>query len=126
VQSVMAADTGSADDSAQLVTDALGADRVLHLARRTGFGQAVEEANRNRAAADPGRPAVPEAPQRLGPRHAHVARRRLRPCRNSRTASPSSGCGCCTTTPPRSRTRWRNCCGSWTRSTNWAATTWPS
>ncbi|MFD7136880.1 glycosyltransferase [Streptomyces sp. NPDC059894] len=46
VQSVMAADTGSADDSAQLVTDALGADRVLHLARRTGFGQAVEEAHR--------------------------------------------------------------------------------
>ena len=46
VQNVMAADTGSADDSAQLVTDALGADRVLHLARRTGFGQAVEEAAR--------------------------------------------------------------------------------
>ena len=46
VQNVTAADTGSADDSAQLVTDALGADRVLHLARRTGFGQAVEEANR--------------------------------------------------------------------------------
>jgi GT2 family glycosyltransferase len=46
VQYVMAADTGSADDSAQLVTDALGADRVLHLARRTGFGQAVEEAAR--------------------------------------------------------------------------------
>ncbi|GGT44230.1 integral membrane regulatory protein [Streptomyces chromofuscus] len=46
VQYVMAADTGSADDSAQLVTDALGPDRVLHLARRTGFGQAVEEANR--------------------------------------------------------------------------------
>nr|WBO78373.1 glycosyltransferase family 2 protein [Streptomyces sp. SBE_14.2] len=46
VQSVMAADTGSADDSAQLVTEALGADRVLHLARRTGFGQAVEEAAR--------------------------------------------------------------------------------
>ncbi|WP_282703074.1 glycosyltransferase family 2 protein [Streptomyces sp. CC219B] len=46
VQSVMAADTGSADDSAQLVTDALGPDRVLHLARRTGFGQAVEEACR--------------------------------------------------------------------------------
>lgn len=46
VQSVMAADTGSADDSAQLVTDALGPDRVLHLARRTGFGQAVEEAAR--------------------------------------------------------------------------------
>ncbi|MGW0712025.1 glycosyltransferase [Streptomyces sp. NPDC002643] len=46
VQSVMAADTGSADDSAQLLADALGPDRVLHLARRTGFGQAVDEANR--------------------------------------------------------------------------------
>ncbi|MEV7004167.1 glycosyltransferase [Streptomyces sp. NPDC093982] len=47
VQFAVAADTGSADHSAQLVTDALGADRVLHLARRTGFGQAVEEANRS-------------------------------------------------------------------------------
>ncbi|WP_369169820.1 glycosyltransferase [Streptomyces sp. R28] len=47
VQFAMAADTGSADQSAQLVTDALGDDRVLHLARRTGFGQAVEEANRS-------------------------------------------------------------------------------
>lgn len=47
VQFAMAADTGSADDSAQLVTEALGPDRVLHLARRTGFGQAVEEANRS-------------------------------------------------------------------------------
>ncbi|GGX74389.1 glycosyltransferase family 2 protein [Streptomyces fructofermentans] len=46
VQNAVAADTGSADDSARLVTDALGADRVLHLARRTGFGQAVEEATR--------------------------------------------------------------------------------
>lgn len=46
VQSVMAADTGSSDDSARLVTEALGDERVLHLARRTGFGQAVEEANR--------------------------------------------------------------------------------
>ncbi|MFI9614781.1 glycosyltransferase [Streptomyces sp. NPDC052023] len=46
VQFVVAADTGSADDSAQQVTAALGPDRVLHLARRTGFGQAVEEANR--------------------------------------------------------------------------------
>ncbi|MET9834972.1 glycosyltransferase [Streptomyces sp. NPDC006385] len=46
VQFAVAADTGSADQSAQLVTDALGDDRVLHLARRTGFGQAVEEANR--------------------------------------------------------------------------------
>ncbi|MFE6619675.1 glycosyltransferase [Streptomyces sp. NPDC057740] len=46
VQFAMAADTGSADQSAQLVAEALGDDRVLHLARRTGFGQAVEEANR--------------------------------------------------------------------------------
>ncbi|MFE6286005.1 glycosyltransferase family 2 protein [Streptomyces sp. NPDC057877] len=46
VQFAIAADTGSADDSAQLLTDALGPDRVLHLARRTGFGQAVEEADR--------------------------------------------------------------------------------
>ncbi|MER7089808.1 MULTISPECIES: glycosyltransferase family 2 protein [Streptomyces rochei group] len=46
VQYAVAADTGSADDSARLVTDALGDDHVLHLARRTGFGQAVEEATR--------------------------------------------------------------------------------
>lgn len=46
VQSAMAADTGSSDDSARLLTDALGDERVLHLARRTGFGQAVEEAER--------------------------------------------------------------------------------
>ncbi|MFD7876441.1 glycosyltransferase [Streptomyces sp. NPDC059766] len=46
VQYAVAADTGSADESALLVGDALGDDRVLHLARRTGFGQAVEEANR--------------------------------------------------------------------------------
>lgn len=46
VQYAMGADTGSSDASAQLVTDALGADRVLHLARRTGFGQAVEECDR--------------------------------------------------------------------------------
>lgn len=47
VQYAMGADTGSSDASAQLVTDALGADRVLHLARRTGFGQAVEECDRS-------------------------------------------------------------------------------
>ncbi|MFI2415219.1 glycosyltransferase [Streptomyces sp. NPDC018947] len=46
VQYAVAADTGSADDSARLVGEALGDDRVLHLARRTGFGQAVEEATR--------------------------------------------------------------------------------
>ncbi|NEA44823.1 glycosyltransferase family 2 protein, partial [Streptomyces sp. SID10815] len=45
-QYAVAADTGSADASAQVLTDALGADRVLHLARRTGFGQAVDEAVR--------------------------------------------------------------------------------
>ncbi|SDL19764.1 glycosyltransferase [Streptomyces indicus] len=46
VQNVIAADTGSGDDSARLVTEALGADRVLHLARRSGFGAAVDEAAR--------------------------------------------------------------------------------
>ncbi|MGA4946937.1 glycosyltransferase family 2 protein [Streptomyces cinereoruber] len=46
VQNVVAADTGSADDSARLVAEAVGDDRVLHLARRTGFGAAVEEAAR--------------------------------------------------------------------------------
>ncbi|GAA2191491.1 glycosyltransferase [Streptomyces bangladeshensis] len=46
VQYAVAADTGSADDSAQLLTDAIGDANVLHLARRTGFGQAVEEASR--------------------------------------------------------------------------------
>ncbi|MCX2928332.1 glycosyltransferase [Streptomyces sp. NEAU-W12] len=46
VQFAMGADTGSADDSARLVTEALGDDHVLHLARRTGFGQAVEECHR--------------------------------------------------------------------------------
>ncbi|MFD5784824.1 glycosyltransferase family 2 protein [Streptomyces sp. NPDC126933] len=47
VQNVMAADTGSADDSARLLTESLGADRVLHLARRSGFGTAVDEAARS-------------------------------------------------------------------------------
>ncbi|MFF3894356.1 glycosyltransferase [Streptomyces sp. NPDC001812] len=46
VQFAMGADTGSGDDSARLVTEALGDDHVLHLARRTGFGQAVEECDR--------------------------------------------------------------------------------
>nr|BFD84457.1 glycosyltransferase [Streptomyces sp. Xyl84] len=46
VQYAVAADTGSADTSAQVLGEALGDDRVLHLARRTGFGQAVEEATR--------------------------------------------------------------------------------
>ncbi|WP_406139409.1 glycosyltransferase [Streptomyces sp. NBC_01089] len=46
VQNVVAADTGSADASASLVTEALGGERVLHLARRTGFGAAVDEAAR--------------------------------------------------------------------------------
>ncbi|MEV6398729.1 glycosyltransferase family 2 protein [Streptomyces sp. NPDC051907] len=45
-QNIVAADTGSADDSARLVAQALGDDRVLHLARRTGFGAAVDEAAR--------------------------------------------------------------------------------
>ncbi|RSS34472.1 family 2 glycosyl transferase [Streptomyces sp. WAC05858] len=46
VQSVIAADTGSADDSARLLTAALGDERVLHMARRSGFGTAVAEAVR--------------------------------------------------------------------------------
>ncbi|MYS21614.1 Glycosyltransferase, GT2 family, partial [Streptomyces sp. DvalAA-14] len=46
VQDVIAADTGSADDSARLLIESLGDQRVLHLARRTGFGAAVEEAAR--------------------------------------------------------------------------------
>ncbi|MEW2418789.1 glycosyltransferase [Streptomyces sp. NPDC046866] len=46
-QNHIAADTGSADDSARLLAEALGDDRVLHLARRTGFGAAVDEAARN-------------------------------------------------------------------------------
>lgn len=45
-QNHVAADTGSADDSARLLTEAFGDDRVLHLARRTGFGTAVDEAAR--------------------------------------------------------------------------------
>ncbi len=46
VQNAIAADTGSADDTSRLLTEALGAERVLHLARRTGFGAAVAEAAR--------------------------------------------------------------------------------
>ncbi|UNS97363.1 glycosyltransferase [Streptomyces tubbatahanensis] len=46
VQNIIAADTGSADNSAELLTESLGAERVLHMARRTGFGTAVEEASR--------------------------------------------------------------------------------
>ncbi|WP_333767005.1 glycosyltransferase family 2 protein [Streptomyces sp. IBSBF 2435] len=46
VQDVIAADTGSADDSARLLAESLGDQRVLHLARRTSFGAAVEEAAR--------------------------------------------------------------------------------
>ncbi|MFJ9927468.1 glycosyltransferase [Streptomyces misionensis] len=46
VQQAVAADTGSADNSAQLLGASLGDAGVLHLARRTGFGQAVEEAIR--------------------------------------------------------------------------------
>ncbi|MFD5553005.1 glycosyltransferase [Streptomyces sp. NPDC127068] len=53
VQDAVAADTGSADESARLVTEALGDDRVLHLARRTGFGQAVDEAVRSAPALTP-------------------------------------------------------------------------
>lgn len=46
VQNVIGADTGSADTSAQLLAEAIGDQRVLHLARRSGFGTAVDEAVR--------------------------------------------------------------------------------
>lgn len=46
VQNVIGADTGSADKSAQLLAEAIGDQRVLHLARRSGFGTAVDEAVR--------------------------------------------------------------------------------
>ncbi len=73
VQNVIAADTGSADESARLLAEALGDERVLHLARRSGFGTAVDEAARTAGVAHPRRPALPEAAQRLGPRHPHLA-----------------------------------------------------
>ncbi|QKW06847.1 glycosyltransferase family 2 protein [Streptomyces sp. NA04227] len=53
VQNAVAADTGSADDSARLVGETLGDERVLHLARRTGFGAAVDEAARTAGALTP-------------------------------------------------------------------------
>ncbi|WP_055591178.1 glycosyltransferase family 2 protein [Streptacidiphilus griseoplanus] len=46
VQRVVAADTGSGDDSPRLLAEALG-EGVVHLARRTGFGTAVGEAVRS-------------------------------------------------------------------------------
>lgn len=52
-QSHVAADTGSADESARLLGEALGEDRVLHLARRTGFGAAVDEAARSAGTLSP-------------------------------------------------------------------------
>lgn len=45
-QAHVAADTGSSDASARLLAEALGDEHVLHLARRTGFGAAVDEAAR--------------------------------------------------------------------------------
>ncbi|KOT79786.1 family 2 glycosyl transferase [Streptomyces rimosus subsp. pseudoverticillatus] len=45
-QQIVGADTGSADGSARLLGEVLGDDRVLHLARRSGFGTAVDEAVR--------------------------------------------------------------------------------
>lgn len=46
VQNAVAADTGSADESARLLAESLGDNCVLHLARRSGFGAAVDEAQR--------------------------------------------------------------------------------
>ncbi|MFH9868843.1 glycosyltransferase family 2 protein [Streptomyces lydicus] len=53
VQNVIGADTGSADNSAQLLAEAIGDQRVLHLARRSGFGTAVDEAVRTAPALTP-------------------------------------------------------------------------
>ncbi|WP_344093072.1 glycosyltransferase family 2 protein, partial [Streptomyces stramineus] len=53
VQNAVGADTSSTDDSARLLAEALGDDRVLHLARRAGFGAAVDEAVRAAPAPDP-------------------------------------------------------------------------
>ena len=64
VQDVIAADTGSADDTSQLLIESLGADRVLHLARRTGFGAAVAEAVRTAT------PVTPDQLPYLGQRSA--------------------------------------------------------
>src|SRR6476469_5778344 len=44
VDLVVAADTGSDDDSAELLRAALGEARVLELPRRTGYGAAVRAA----------------------------------------------------------------------------------
>lgn len=52
-QNHVAADTGSADESARLLTEALGDDHVLHLARRTGFGTAVDESARTAGTLSP-------------------------------------------------------------------------
>ncbi|MCB5911157.1 glycosyltransferase family 2 protein [Streptomyces pinistramenti] len=53
VQNVIGADTGSADDSAQLLAASIGDERVLHLARRSGFGTAVDEAVRTASVLTP-------------------------------------------------------------------------
>ena len=78
VQNVIAADTGSADDSARLLTEALGADRVLHLARRTGFGSAVDEAARTAGVLTPDDLPYLKRPSGWDPVTRTLARRRLR------------------------------------------------
>ncbi|MEY9877398.1 GT2 family glycosyltransferase [Streptacidiphilus sp. MAP12-33] len=49
VQRVVAADTGSTDNTPRLLADTLGADNVLQYGRRTGFGTAVNESVRGLA-----------------------------------------------------------------------------
>ncbi|SEM49095.1 glycosyltransferase family 2 protein [Streptacidiphilus jiangxiensis] len=49
VQRVVAADTGSTDNTPRLLADALGQDNVLQYGRRTGFGTAVNESVRGLA-----------------------------------------------------------------------------
>ena len=98
VQDVIAADTGSADDSARLLAESLGdrarpAPRPPHRLRRRPSTRPPAPPARSPPTTCP-----TSAPQRLGPRHPQLERRRLRPAGAARTANPSSGCGCCTTT----------------------------
>jgi GT2 family glycosyltransferase len=59
-QALVAVDTGSADGSAALLADALGDAAVVHCARDTGFGAAVQ-AGLQAAAQTTGRRAPPAA-----------------------------------------------------------------
>ena len=88
---LIAVDTGSTDETAELLAAMPGVEPVVSVSARTGFGTAVAR----------GLEAVGFAPDPVVGRP--VRRRRAH-------AAWSSGCGCCTTTARRPRRRWRNCC----------------